>query len=409
MLQLSYISFLIFSVVSFFSPTLKSIFGIIGIVSWLIFLLQRPRAAFNPQLKFLNLVAFLLFITNLITALIYGNNFSILPNHIFGDYIFAICILSLAYNLELKGKLYKGFKYSELLFITITTASLITSLFVLLQVVRVIPSPESGVLGILNQPFTSSGMLLIAVFVTLSLKDYFTDRYSEKKILVSRIFYLFLIIQCSAIVALGQITVWASLAIALIYYFLESQTINLKKIAFALVTILIVITLAQTVSPRIERKLKWFTSFEKLTSNKSVTCRYAIWEQNLNAFKDRPLAGLNTIIPYECVVKKETMRLEHMHNIFLQKLVKGGVFKFALWLTFYLMIFYQLYKAPRAITLPMLCIFIGLFFEGLLENWWDDAEVLHLFFICLAVFLNPASLKVSFSAKATTDKPQDKQ
>ncbi len=388
MLQLSYISFLIFSVVIFFSPTLKSIFGIIGIVCWLIFLLQRPTDALNPKLRILNLTAFLLFLVNFITALIYGNSFSILPNHIFGDYIFVICILSLAYNLELKNKLYKGFKYSELFFITISAASLITSLFILFQIARIIPSPESGVLGILSQPFTSSGMLLIAVFVTLSLKDCFTEKYSGKKVLISRGFYLFLIVQCSAIVALGQITVWGSLTIALFYYFLANKSLNLKKILFALVSIVIVILLAQTVSPRIERKLKWFTSFEKLTSNKSVTCRYAIWKQNLDAFKDRPLAGLNRVIPYECDVKKETMQLNHMHNIFLQKLVKGGIFKFALWLTFYLMIFYQLYKAPRALMLPMLCIFIGLFFEGLLENWWDDAEVLHLFFICLAVFLN---------------------
>lgn len=396
MLKLSYISFLIFSVVNFFSPTLKSIFNIAGIILWVLSLRKPYKNAFNPKLNTMNIIALVLIFMNLLQGFIYGKTLLFYINVILGDYTLWICLTSLFYCLEKENKTYKinifnkesNFSYKEIFSVCIISSSLVTGFYIILQFFKIIPSYNSGIFGILDQPFTSSGLVLISIFISFILKDFFTENFSEKKILISQIFYSIILFQVLIIVILGQITVWASLLLGLFFYFIFTRQINLKKVLSGILVIVFVIFVAQISSPRIERKLKWFSSFEKLTTNKSISCRYEIWKQNLEALKERPVFGLEKVINYNCKTKGTDNFLTHMHNIYLQKLIENGFVGFLVWLSFYILLFINLLKFPNKINLALMSLMIGLSFEGLLENWWGDSEVLQLTLLTLAMFSN---------------------
>lgn len=386
MLKLSYISFLIFCLANFFSPTVKSIFLIVGLVSWLVHALIQRQNLFNEKLKSIGLLCLILVSLDLLEAIFIKKNLVSVLNNILGDYSFFIVILSLVYLVKKK----------EAFFISIISGSVITSLCILLQIIGLIPSYRSGILGILDQPFTSSGLILISIFVTLEFKKILAAKFEGKKKLISQISFLLMIIQTLAVIALGQVTVWASLLLALLCYFFVAKKISIKKIFFASVLIISTLSIAQVFSPRIERKLKWFTSIEKLTTNKSISCRYEIWKQNLNALRSHVVFGIGKVISYECKIKNESTQLTHMHNIYLQKIVSNGLVGFTIWLTLYLLIIgkllikteYGSFGAALENNLAGLCIMIGLSTEGLLENWWGDSEVLYLMMLVMAIFLN---------------------
>lgn len=379
--KIAYYSLLIFSLVNFISPTLKSIMVISLISAWLISLLFKQTQLINPQTKILNYLAFVLLLHQVIRSFISdGSILSILSSNLFGEYVFWFAVSSLLYINS------NNQRYQTYLKLSITSGSLITALYIILQASNIIPQHSSGVMGILSQPFTSSGLLIIGVFLTLDLKEDFNFIFPAKKSPLTKLFYFLLFTEIIAIVILGQVTVWAALFIALIFYFLKTKAIDFKKIGIASLILIMTLFLAQSISPRIERKLKWFTSFEKLTTNKSISCRYAIWQLNLDALKTNLWLGLGSVVKYECKIKDDSSTLSHMHNIFLQKLIEGGLVKLVIWFSFYICMFWTLLKNNKQNYLPMLCILIALSLEGLLENWWGDSEVVQLMLLTLAMY-----------------------
>jgi O-antigen ligase len=253
-------------------------------------------------------------------------------------------------------------------------ASLITAFYVLFQLIGIVNLSEKGHFGFLSQPYTSSGVVLAGIFSSI----YFYIHKQKQKNLISTV----ILLQVISLFLLGQVSACFGLVLGFLLINIKQRVVGFKFIfSLTLVTLLVLVIAAQSV-PRLQRKLSWFTSIEKLTNNKSIRCRLSLWQENFLDFENKWLFGRKEIKNFDCVTKDKINSLEHAHNIFLQQLFTGGIFKLAIWLVFYLSLFFFLIKTYSE-NQVFLGYFLALFFEGLLEYWWGDSEVRNIFLIMM--------------------------
>jgi O-antigen ligase len=373
MLKISQVILLFYVLSCYISPSLKAVFLISGIITWFLYLTslyEKKPVFYDPAFKYLNIFLAIFIFAKL---LVYVSQAQVLGGWVrslFSSFIQWFWFASLLYASIKQKKFFKRFSFVEMLKRVFVAIGVFESLFIFLQLFGLIPAHgEDSTYGILAQPFTNAGLLLASSFVTASIikKD------------SKSIWFVFLLMQSLAIIILGQVSVIFGLFLGLLVFLFYSKSFKLKQILAFVILVISTFGLASLFSPRIERKLKWFTSVDRLTANRSISCRYEIWKLNIEQFQKNPILGNKNIIPYKCVIKEKTAVLKHTHNIYLQKLAEGGLVKFFAWFLFYLAIGYYLLRLANQGNPAGFGFYLALSVEGILENWWGDSEVLAIF------------------------------
>gem|GEM_PF-5875939 len=265
--------------------------------------------------------------------------------------------------------------------LVLACAGTIFGTIVLLQALALIPSPALNIYGLQKQPFTSSALLLFTAFTTLYCLE---EAKREHWLDLRRSYFIAFSIQLVALFLLGQRSTVIGTIVGLLIYLAASQTLNLKHKLASLSVLALGLGSAITLAERFRRKFVKLLEPSSLLGTNSMQCRLDLWQQNitawLNAKNSALYFGLGEVMPLIC---KET-QLNHMHNIFLQQLIRKGLLGLASWLAFYLWSFVELIK--RRSSIAFIAAFIAISIEGLFENWWGDTEVLSgfLFMLCLA-------------------------
>ena len=357
---------ILFLISLFFSPTAVSIFFILGLVFWFVSQNCRPKAlnAFDQiiilQIVFAFIFYFLHFKTEKPFLIFLKDNLRFyLPWFWFS--------LSFA-NLPNKYK-----HLSQFCFVL---AGFIIGLIVCLQALGLpIGEYHLRLSGFLSQPYTTSGLLLIGVFINLSLFKIF-GRLKNK--VFSKFLVLSLILHILALILISQRAVWLALLAGIGFYIL----FNLKKIpvktslglGFGFASTLL---WAYLFLEKFKNKIQ--NSFNLQNDKAGFGCRIAVWKLNWQSFLKQPLIGQGQAVKYQCFYQE----LGHAHNIFLQQLVLNGLLGFFVWLSLWVVAFYQLGQRFKQ-NLPYLACLIALLAEGLFENWYGDSEVQTAFFFLLA-------------------------
>ena len=374
MLKISQTILLFYVFSCFISPSLKTVFLISGLITWFLYLTalyEKKPVFFDRDFKLLNYLFIAFVFTKLAVIINHGDDVAGWFRSLFASYLQWFWFASLLLASLKQGSFFKKRSFVYLLKQLLLYIGIIEALYIFLQLFGIIPAHgDDHTFGILSQPFTNGGLMLASSFTTASMIT------KESKPYLS----IALFMQIIGILIIGQVSVILGLFIALLSFALYSKAFKLKQIIAFLVLVIAVVSFASIFSPRIERKIKWFRSLDRLTSNRSISCRYEVWQLNFAEFKKHPILGNKKVIPYECVIKDKVNKLSHTHNIYLQKLVEGGLVKFGVWLAFYLAIGVYLFRIVRSSSPAGFCFFLALSIEGLLENWWGDSEVLAIFF-----------------------------
>lgn len=372
LLKSSYVCFLAFVAANFFSPTLRSIFLVSGLVLWLLTSpakLQRSWKRLDLSSLDFFFIAYIL--VNLVLTLIHGNAITSWFKTLFTTYLQWFWFKPLLVNTSI-------IKTQKWLLLTLMAAASVLSFIVLLQLIGFVPHLHSGY-GVLSQPFTSSGLLLISLFLSLAYRE----AANLKAFDLSQM--LVISIQVIAIIALGQLSVWVGMVVGLFAYFVLTKKLTLKSFLISALILSLSLFTITVLSPRVARKLQRLTSVEHVLQSKSMQDRLQLWQQNTSAWLEQPVFGINKVIPYG--------KLTHVHNIYLQQLVEGGLLKFIVWFSLYLAIGVYLVKNLGYGLAPYLAAYLAISIEGLLENWWGDAEVLSLFLIMVILARSDKMIK----------------
>ncbi len=359
----------------YIGATAHSIFLILALITWVIALLRREiLRPYNPDLKILNYLFLLHAAMAFISTAFYEANLLGALKSIISSYIqWFIFSTSIPNNQENRSILSAQIlAYSGTLF----------SILVLLQVIGLIPSPDLGIYGIQKQPFTSSALLLFSLFTTLYCLE---EAQRQTWYDLRRTYLIAFVLELLALFSLGQRSTVIGALAGILIYLLCTRSLNLKSKLLSLSIISAGLVLATLSAERFRRKFTKLLDPASLLGTNSMQCRIDLWQQNLNAWmlnKSNSLwLGLGEVIPLTCM----DVKLTHMHNIFLQQLIRKGLLGFTAWFAFYAWSFVELIK--RRSSLAFIAAFIAITIEGLFENWWGDSEVLSgfLFLVCLAL------------------------
>lgn len=395
-INLVYLSLLLYIFSCFLGSTLITISFIAAVVLLAIDLFRRVSKKekisfyFDTKLKLFSGVFLALVLSKQVLNFIQGVDFDFLEtlSSVFKNTFLYFWLIYLIQNFDYSKKLDIN-KFKRYFVMTIASASLITSLYIFLQFLGLIELNHKGYFGIISQPFTSSGLLLAGIFSTL----YFHNQNLVKKTLV----LLLGLIQILALLLLSQISAWFGLLIGLFFINFKQRIVSFKSLfLFILVAIALLFFVTEYV-PRMKRKVSWFSSFEKLTTNKSIQCRVGLWQANFKDFDKVIFFGRDELVDYSCVIKDKATILPHAHSIYLQPLFKGGVFKLLIWLGFYMSLLFFLLKT-YAENQVFLGYFIALSTEGIFEYWWGDSEVKNLFLAIMFFIV----INTSYRQKNTT-------
>ncbi len=392
----------------YIGATLHSVFLVTGLIIWLIAIARRELPLYNPKLRILNI----LFLVHAITALtstaiaevnLLGALKSIISTYIQWFWISSsLCAHKGAPRSTQEPPRYTPivdsaktshkapFCYPERsegspdhCAKILATGGGLFGTIIILQVLGLIASPEPGIYGIQKQPFTSSALLLFALFTTLYCLE---NAERSAWFNLRRTYFIAFVIELFALFSLGQRSTVIGTVAGLLIYLVFSKALNLRGKLLSLVTISLGLASAMAVAERFRRKFAKLLEPSSLLGTNSMQCRLELWQQNLQAWalnKSNSLwLGLGEVIPYLCMDTK----LTHMHNIFLQQLVRKGIVGFSTWLAFYLWSFVELIK--RKSSVAFIAAFIAISIEGCFENWWGDAEVLSGFLMILALGLS---------------------
>jgi len=352
----------------FISPTGKTIFFISGFIIWLISL-----GGLNGKLKILNSLIFLQIIFQ----------FFLQPFQLpqaayslsFFKYIFVFYFPWFWITSSL-GKFNKKLQRIPL-FVFILTGSL-TSLLIFIQNFGYLQFSARGVSGFSCQPFTTGGLLLMTTFSNLHFVEKLWKRPLTAKIKsLSSIALINLCLQIVALLMLSQRAIWLALMFGIVIWVLFNlKKLGLWRIATVALGGLIAAFSTYHFSDKFRSK---FTALTNLASDKvGLGCRLGVWKANWQSFLESPLIGQGKTVEYECFGDK----LVHAHNIFLQQLVVQGLIGFTLWMSFLTTAFVKIFKRKNQAAL--IAGFVALMVEGLLENWWNDSEVISGFWFFLA-------------------------
>lgn len=392
LLQSSYYCFLAFIASSFLSSTVRAVFLLAGLALFAIALLQDPKkikliqSNFGNELQVLNKLFIIYICINSILAYIHDLSVFVWIKTLLGTYAQWFWALALLAGLK--------FDVQNKIRLTVIVVSSFSSLVIVLQLIGLVPT-VGDYYGILSQAFTSSGMILVGLFLTLSslrgagtaTKQLNAPGWIATLITTAGnnlLLKISLFMQLIALFALGQRSVWTGLILSLLFYLIMTKQ-YLKK-SFWLVLILLGFTGSFVISSseRVGRKVDRFVNPYYWTQANSIKVRQKLWEINKQAWQAKPITGINEIIEYE--------ELRHAHNIYFQQLYTGGWLRFISWLSFYLVAGFFLLKQARQAP-EFFAIFIALSIEGVLENWWSDGEVLSLFLLALILALGQSKYK----------------
>lgn len=286
-------------------------------------------------------------------------------------------IFSLYAAKDLKQKVFhKEYLHSSILKAGVITGSLVVSGYVFLQILGIIPIHAKGVLGILSQPYTSSGLILCTIFLLLESVD------KKKK------YWIYIFIFVLTLFVLSQLASIFAFILAFLYLIIKSKIINAKSALITILSFAVLVSLVFLISPktkkRLVRKLDRLTSIEKVIDNKSLNCRLQMWSAGLKKTSENLFSGFHQE-DFICHYRNKEILFDHVHNIYLQKLFDGGILRFLAWLSLYGAIAFMLFSLDG--TYAIKSLFIAMSIEGMLENWWSDSEVFTLFVFISLYFI----------------------
>ena len=373
--KISFLALLFYLASCLFSPTLRAITLIVGLISCFSSVIvtklrhcQEPKAVkINPLTKF-----FLFFVVgDLLRTVLY------LVAHAETELISEAILQWLrtftsaylpwfwfAYILDThkdsSSKIFNSLNIARFLIYS----SAVLSLVIVLQAIGAVPLFH-GHYGLLKQVYTTSGVLLLSFFISLTSIDF---RFKK----------LVIVVQFIALLLLSQLAVWLGLLVAALFYVLYQPK---KMIWLVAITLLAFgfLWIASLKSATVATKLHRVLAFDKLFQTRTMRCRYALWQLNYQAWSNSRILGQQESEPYLCLGKKQDQVLTHSHNIYLQKLVEAGLLGFAFWFVFYVAAGYYSYQT----SLPIFLAYLAISTEGLFENWWGDTEVLTIFLFML--------------------------
>ncbi len=365
----------------YIGATAHSIFLILALITWIIALLRREiLTPYNPDLKILNYLFLLHAVTAFASTAFYEVNISGALKSIISSYIqWFIFSSSLRSQPQVQN-------LSPNPALILTFSGTLFSTLVLLQVIGLIPSPDIGIYGIQKQPFTSSALLLFSLFTTLYCLEQ-AQRLNWFDL--RRTYFIAFVLELFALFALGQRSTVIGTIVGILIYLICTQSLNLKAKLLSLSTVSAGLGLAMLSTERFRRKFSKLLDPASLLGTNSMQCRVDLWQQNISAWllnKSNSLwLGLGEVIPFTCM----DVKLTHMHNIFLQQLIRKGLLGFTAWFAFYAWSLVELIK--RRSSIAFIAAFIAISIEGLFENWWGDSEVLSgfLFLVSLALISSP--------------------
>lgn len=361
----SYFCFLGFVASSFFSPTARSVCLVAGLFLWGLSLLQKQQAQFvEAKVQSIDWIFRFLLVyifANLFVELVHSHAMVHWLKGLVSTYAQCFWGYALISQKQDRAKLVQQ--------MVIGFGGLL-ALIVVLQLVGLVPMVGSYY-GVLSQPFTSSGMLLVSFFLALAYLG--STMGKEYWILQSVI-----VLQVIALFALGQRSTWLGVLLALLIYTFVQKLYYKKRFWFGLAALALVGTLVSNASPRVQRKLEKFMQPQTWLASNTIQERKQIWNLNYQAWKHKPGFGIGKIVEYK--------GLAHAHNIYLQQLFSGGIFKFAAWLLLYSSIGIALFRLLGTQPEAFLA-YLALSVEGLMENWWGDGEVLTLFVVLVLLAL----------------------
>ncbi len=346
-----------------------------GLACWLLALIKKEiKLAYDPNLKILNYLFIGYLVFSISNTIFFENGLIAAIKSIFSVYIqwFWFTSSLAATNKTDELKIAQGLALSGTIF----------ALLVLAQVLNLAPSPDTNIFGIQKQPFTSSALLLFSLFTSL----YCLEQSSRKTWYELRRFYFIsFALELLALFSLGQRSTIIGTILGIVIYVIAARSLNLKQKLLSFTSVAAALFIAAVSSERFYNKFSKILNPSALLGSNSMQCRLDLWQQNLDHWllnqSNSLWIGSGTVIALNCMGSK----LIHMHNIFLQQLVRKGIIGFGLWLSFYLWSLIELIS--RKSSTAFIAAFIAISVEGLFENWWGDSEVLSGFLFMLSLAL----------------------
>jgi hypothetical protein len=362
----SFIAVIGLLIASLFSSTIHSIFFILAFLPWLFI-----SKVFISKHKAINLAVILFFAVQTFEGILRhseGFNFLNVPKDFLkycGFWFLCSSLLEVTPRKELRLGL-----------LLASLSGAFVSLFMLLQAVGLIDTFGKDTLGFQKQPFTTAQILLMFFFITL---DQFRRFRKSKNTKLKTLLIFILGTLLLGIILIGQRAVWlgcfASLIFLIVIYRKKIGMVNIfKGLLFTSLSGLV----AYFISPRIRLRV---SSILDLKNDKTgLGCRLELWKLNLTEILKNPFFGKGKAVEMQCFDAK----LGHAHNIYIQKMVEGGIFVFLPWILIFIFAIQKLLQLKRFVFLAGL---LGLMLVGVFENWWGDSEVLSCFWFFLALSL----------------------
>ncbi|MDX1918181.1 MAG: O-antigen ligase family protein [Candidatus Caenarcaniphilales bacterium] len=364
----------------FFSPTLSSIALLIGVVLNLLYMvaeyfgLKRLPAEISEHAG-LNLALLALIFSQLILIIVHRQASDWLNQSFKAIIFFLPCfwIMVAAGSYGRPGK--------RLIRVSFISFSAISSLVVLGQGLKILPLTGSVPSGLMSQPFTTGGLILIGFYLAL---DWLFSSWKICKWKNKPFLYVItigtLISSMTALVMLSQRSLWLALGLSMIVWLSLNAGRLKRRILFMMGLVLL---LSGALAFIFMRKFRVrLMSLTKISSDLSgYGCRVALWKENTVAFLQNPIAGIGEVIELNC----RGDLLTHAHNIYLQQLVTGGLVAFVPWVIFLGLIIWLLWTAQG--SRAGFCACIALMIEGFFENWWGDFEIRFAFWLMLGLLL----------------------
>ncbi len=343
----------------FLSTTAQGVIFVLGFGCWLI------RAFFAAPRKFLlgDLAVSLLLLVSLGLAFFHGEKqlLIVLKDHLRLFFLwFWACDVLLALRPS---------KRSWAALAVLCSGALIGLLAFAQSLGFLLVSPH-GPSGLHYQPYSTAGLLLFCLFFGLheldSLPQYALRARPRRLLLCGVLAFILL-----GLVALGQRAVLlGAFGGASIYFLRKSWQ---QFIALLVLSGLGGLLAFQFISRFRDKLLR---SLSLLSDKVGFGCRFELWKENFEAFRQHPVLGLGHVIVYDCFGD----RLGHTHNVFLQQMVLGGLVGLFAFLQFLGHFAFHSLRFPRR-HFALFCCLVAFCLEGLFENWWGDGRVNQIFLL----------------------------
>ena len=230
---------------------------------------------------------------------------------------------------------------------------------------------------------------MLCVVIPMLLVVIWDKAFSDKE----KRFALISIVCCCIGAIAGQSRgTWLTLAIVLPLLSIK-YVINSSKKMFAMVAVCFVIVGIFMSSPRLMHRVE---SISNVTTDRSNTCRLAVWQSGINMMMDHPvfgigLGGFSEAYKTKYILPEDTIKLSHAHNNLLQIGAETGLVGLLgfVYLNGYILIktFFDWRKDYSPYSLMLLSGWLGFVIFGMFDLTIDASAVMKTLWFLLGTLL----------------------